>query len=102
MERYIEDPAAAADLRRLGENVASWRKIQRLTQEQLARRAGVSRPVITRMERGDEGVGIGALLRVAGVLGIGDQLVNAVDPLETAYGRQLADRAAVRRVRVIR
>lgn len=99
MDRYLEDPAAEANLRALGESVASWRKIHRLTQEQLANRAGVSRPVVTRLERGEDGVGIGALMRVAAILGIDDQLTRAVDPMESRFGRELAARATVSRVR---
>lgn len=99
MDRYLEDPAADENVRAIGRSVASWRKIHRLTQEQLAARAGVSRPVITRLERGEPGVGVGALMRVAAILGFEDRLVQAADPLETRFGRELAARTTVARVR---
>lgn len=99
MDRYLEDPAADENVRAIGESIASWRKIHRLTQEQLAARAGVSRPVVTRLERGEDGVGIGALMRVAAILGIDDRLTQAVDPMETRFGRELAERTTVARVR---
>ena len=56
-ERYsIPDHKTERALGDLGESIASWRKLHQLTQEQLAKRAGISRPVLTKLERGDEGV----------------------------------------------
>lgn len=95
----MPDPIAESTLKELGESVASWRKLHRLTQEDLARRAGISRPVLTRLERGEEGVGIGALVRVLGVLGVEDNLIEALDPYRTQFGRDLAERTQVQRVR---
>lgn len=97
--RYLPDPVAESALRELGSAVATWRKLHQLTQVQLATRAGVSRPVITRLERGDEGVGLGALVRVLAVFGIENDLLSAIDPYQTKFGRQLAQRAEVQRVR---
>lgn len=98
-ERYLPDPLAENALRDLGAKVAAWRKLQLLTQVDLARRAGVSRPVITRLERGEDGVGIGALLRVLVVLGIENDLLAALDPYQSRFGRELAERTQVQRVR---
>ena len=97
--RYYPDPIAENALVELGSHIASWRKLQRLTQESLAKRAGISRPVLTRLERGEEGVGIGALMRVLIVLGRENDLLAAIDPLQTTFGRQLAERTLVQRVR---
>lgn len=98
-KRYLPDPVAESVLRELGSSVATWRKLHQLTQVQLATRAGVSRPVITRLERGDQGVGIGALVRVLTVFGVEDDLLAAIDPYQSRFGRQLAQRAEVQRVR---
>lgn len=100
MDRYaVADPMAERALSRVGESVAAWRKLHKLTQEELARRAGISRPVVTRLERGDEGVGIGALMRVLAVLRVDDGVLEALDPMSTRFGRELADRTRVLRVR---
>lgn len=97
--RYLPDPLAEIALRELGEYLAAWRKLHQLTQEQVAQRAGVSRPVITRLERGDQGVGIGALMRVLIVLGIESEFLAALNPLETRFGRSLVERTYAQRVR---
>ena len=99
VERYQPDPVAENALRGLGDDIVSWRKLHLLTQEQLAQRAGVSRPVVTRLERGEEGVGIGALMRVLVVLGVENDILAALDPYQSRFGRELADRAQVQRVR---
>lgn len=100
MDRYaVPDPMAEDALARLGRNIAAWRKLHTLTQVELARRAGVSRPVVTRLERGEEGVGIGALMRVLGVLRLDDAVAEATDPFETRFGRELVERTLVQRVR---
>ena len=99
VERHQPDPVAENALRGLGDDIVAWRKLHLLTQEQLARRAGVSRPVVTRLERGEEGVGIGALMRVLVVLGVENDILTALDPYQSRFGRELADRAQVQRVR---
>ena len=83
----------------LGEHVAIWRKLQRLTAEQLAERAGISRGTLRRLEHGDPGVGLDVLLSVARALGQLDRLVEALDPYGTDLGRARADWALPQRVR---
>lgn len=95
----MPDPLVDIALERLGGHIAAWRKLQQLTMAQLAKRAGVSTPVVARLEKGQEGVGIGALLRVLSVLGLADNLATALDPYEDRYGRELAHRTTVQRVR---
>ncbi|MBK8461429.1 MAG: helix-turn-helix transcriptional regulator [Micropruina sp.] len=99
VERYQPDPVAENALRTLGEHVSAWRKLHLLTQQQMATRAGVSKPVITRLERGDAGVGIGALMRVLIVIGIENEILTALDPYQTRFGRELVARTQVQRVR---
>lgn len=95
----MPDPAADVVLSRIGQNLASWRKLHRLTQQQVADRAGVSQPVIARLEHGEPGVGIGALVRVAAIVGISEELLAATDPYQTSFGRALSERTQVQRVR---
>jgi transcriptional regulator with XRE-family HTH domain len=73
--------------RQLGENLATWRKLQNLTAEQLADRAGTSRVTLSKLEHGDSGVGIGVVLEVLRALGQLDDVVRATDPYETDLGR---------------
>lgn len=61
-----------------------------MTASELAARAGVSRPLVARAERGDMGVSIGAMFELAAVLGV---------PLfEVDHDRLLGRLAAERRV----
>lgn len=84
---------------RIGAHLASWRKLQTLTAEQVAERAGTSRGTLRRLENGDTSVGFDVLLNVARVLGALDRVVEAFDPYETDLGRARADEALPKRVR---
>jgi transcriptional regulator with XRE-family HTH domain len=83
----------------LGEHVRVWRKLQGLTVQQLADRAGVNRSTITRLEQGSDSVRLDVFLNVAGALGQLDQVVNSIDPYETPLGRARADETLPQRVR---
>ena len=83
---------------RLGEHLATWRKLLNLTAEQVAQRANSSRNTLRRRETG-EAVGLEVLLEVARSLGILDELVEAADPWETDLGRTRAGSELPKRVR---
>jgi transcriptional regulator with XRE-family HTH domain len=83
----------------VGEQFAAWRKLQNLTAEQLAQRAGVLRQTVSRLEHGQAGVSFEVVLRVAQALGQLERLVGALDPYETDLGRARADEALPKRVR---
>lgn len=83
----------------VGESVATWRKLQRLTAAQLADRAGVSRSTLSRLERGDLGVSLETVLRVLRALGVLESLTEAVDPFNSDVGRMRADEVLPQRVR---
>lgn len=83
----------------IGEHVTTWRKLRGLTVQQVAERAGTTRQTVARLERGDVSVGLGIFLDVARSLGVLDEVVKAVDPYETPFGRARADQALPRRVR---
>lgn len=83
----------------IGANLATWRKLQNLTSEQVAERAGVSRATISKLEGGDLGVGLGVVLEVLRALGQIDALVRATDPYETDLGRIRAGDSLPKRVR---
>lgn len=85
--------------RRIGEHLTAWRKLQSLTAEQVADRAGVSRETLRKLERGEVTVGLSVMLDVARVLGTLDRVVQALDPYETDLGRARADQLLPKRVR---
>lgn len=83
----------------IGANLTAWRKLQLLTAEQVAERAGISRGTLRRLENGEATVGVDVLLNVARVLGVLDRVVEAFDPYETDLGRARADEILPKRVR---
>jgi transcriptional regulator with XRE-family HTH domain len=90
--------AVANGQRRIGEDLATWRRLRRLTAAQVADRAGISRFTVMRLENG-EGATMENLLRVARALGVLDQLVQAIDPYKTDVGRLRSEEALPQRVR---
>lgn len=83
----------------IGEQLRTWRKLQRLTMAQVADRAGIARSTLQRIEKGDGGVSFQSVLSTARALGILDEIVRATDPYETEFGRARADLALPQRVR---
>ena len=61
--RYANDA-----LRLLADTIRMARTEQRLSQAVLAERAGISRALLARIERGDAGCAIGAVFEVAAIL----------------------------------
>jgi transcriptional regulator with XRE-family HTH domain len=90
--------AVASGQRRMGEDLATWRRLRRLTAAQVADRAGISRYTVMRLENGD-GATMENLLRVARALGVLDPLVAALDPYSTDVGRLRSEEALPERVR---
>lgn len=82
----------------VGENLRAWRKLLDLTAQQVADRAGISRPTLRKLENGDS-VGHHVFLAVAQALGIADRVVEATDPWETDLGRMRSDQELPQRIR---
>jgi transcriptional regulator with XRE-family HTH domain len=93
--------AVVSGQRRIGEQLATWRKLRQLTVAQVADRAGISRYTVMRLEKG-EGASVENLLRVARALGVLDMLVAALDPYATDLGRLRSQESLPERVRVPR
>jgi transcriptional regulator with XRE-family HTH domain len=90
--------AVANGQRRIGEQLATWRRLRRLTAAQVADRAGLSRHTVMRLENG-EGASLESMLRIARALGVLDALVAALDPYATDVGRLRSEEALPKRVR---
>lgn len=73
----------------LGQQVRLGRKERRITAQELADRAGISRSLVQRIEKGDPGCQIGAVFEAAIIAGI--QLFGAD---EAAVNSRLADAQA--------
>lgn len=83
----------------IGAHMATWRKMQRLTAQQVAERAGVSRSSVSKVENGDSSVGFETILRISRALGVLQQWEDALDPLATDLGRARAEERLPKRVR---
>lgn len=57
-------------LAHLGNLIREGRQAKRLTAKELAERAGISRALLSRIEAGEPGCGIGAVLEVAAIVGV--------------------------------
>ena len=70
-QSFVSVPYAVAEAcRSLGERLAVARKRRRLTQKELARRAGLSAFTLIRIEKGTPGTELGSVLRVLWALGL--------------------------------
>ncbi len=86
-------------LRQLGEDIVTWRKLQRLTAAQVADRAGVSPKTLRSLEHGDGSISLENTLRIARALGLLDKLASALDPYATDVGRLRSEESLPQRVR---
>lgn len=75
----------------LGDYVSTFRRLQGLTAEQVADRAGITRTTLRKLEQGDATVGLDVFLEVCRVLGILDFVTDGMNPWETALGQALAE-----------
>ncbi len=81
----------------LGENIKLARLRRKLSAEQVAERAGISRSTLNFIEKGYEGVGIGHYLNVLRVLGLEKDFLTIAKDDE--LGRKLQDANLSTRVR---
>ena len=85
-------------MQRLGSDLATWRKLRRLTVAQVADRAGLSTKTVSTLEAGRGGE-TESLLRISRALGVLDLLSESIDPYATDVGRLRSDEELPKRVR---
>lgn len=76
-------------LKTVGENIRLARLRRKLSAEQVAERASISRSLLWRIERGNPSVSVGALFHVLLVLGLEKDLLRVA--VDDALGRKLQD-----------
>lgn len=93
-------PRVARVLGELGQNIRLARVRRELPAALVAERAGMSRPTLRAIERGDAGVTLGAVANVLNSLGLADDLARIARDDE--LGRQLEDARTQSKQRVRR
>lgn len=96
--RPIPIPVQRA-LRELGDDIVTWRKLQRLTAAQVADRAGVDVKTLRSLEHGEGSTSLENTMRVARAIGVLDKLAAALDPYATDVGRLRTEERLPTRVR---
>lgn len=77
----------------MGQLIRSARKERRLTSLEVAERAGISRGLLQRIEKGDLKCGIGAVFEVATIVGI--KLFDADEITLTKHKQHVEDKLAL-------
>lgn len=82
-----------------GEHVRGWRMILGLTAQQVAERADITRDTLRKIESGNPNVSFSSVAQVLRALGVLDQAVGAIDPLNSDIGKLRAGNLTKRRAR---
>jgi transcriptional regulator with XRE-family HTH domain len=95
----MSSPKTRLVLHQLGKDLRLARLRRSMALSDLALRAGTSTSTITRLERGEAGVGIGTLVDVLVVLGLAGRLADLIDVRHDELGLALSDERLPRRGR---
>ena len=98
-KELIRERRIGAAVSTIGDQLRTFRKLQKLTQQQIAERAGLNRGTVARIEAGDDSVTLSSFLSVCRALGVLDMMVGSLDPYKTAIGRAQATRELPKRIR---
>ena len=89
-------------LKKLGQDLRDARKRRRIPMQLAAERAAISRATLSKIEKGDDGVSLGAYAKVIFVLGMIGRLVELADPTSDKLGLDLEAKNLPQRIRISR
>ena len=89
-------------LKRLGQALSEARKRRRIPMQLTADRASISRATLSKIEKGDGGVSLGAYAKILFVLGMVQQLAELADPKSDELGLGLEAASLPKRIRIPR
>ena len=95
----MSSPKSRSALKQLGNDLRSARLRRGISVADLAVRAGTSASTVTRLEKGDSGVGIGTLSDVLVVFGLIERLADLIDARKDELGMALGAERLPRRGR---
>ena len=95
----VKRRATADAAERIGEALSLWRRGQRMTQAELARRSHTSARTIAKLESGDASVSLATVLSVLHTLGLLREVVESFDPMSSDFGAALIAEELPKRVR---
>ncbi len=87
-------------LKKLGQDLCNARKRRRIPMQLAAERASITRATLSKIERGEEGVSLGAYARVLFVLGMVGRLAELVDSASDQLGLELEEENLPKRIRI--
>lgn len=87
-------------LKKLGLDLSDARKRRRIPMGLAAERAGISRGTLAKIEKGDEGVSLGAYAKILFVLGMIQRLSEIADPKFDTMGLELEAEHLPKRIRI--
>lgn len=88
-DKTVIIPKVQRILNEMGENIKLARLRRKLSAQQIAERAGISRPTLTSIEKGSSTVSLGAYASVLHVLGLEDDILLMAK--DDTLGRKLQD-----------
>ena len=89
-------------LKKLGGDLREARKRRRIPMRLAAERAGISRATLTKIEKGEEGVSLGAYAKVIFILGMIKKLAELIEPKFDELGLGLEAENLPKRIRIPR
>ena len=96
---HLPIPAFLA-LKKLGQDISDARRRRRIPTNLMAKRAGISRATISKIEKGEPATSIGGYAAVLFVLDMTNRLRDLVDAVHDLTGRELQDEQLPQRIRV--
>lgn len=87
-------------LKKLGKDFCNARKRRRIPMWLAAERAGISRSTLSKIEKGDDGVSLGAYAKVLFILGMIEKLSLLLDAKFDDLGLSLEEENLPKRIRI--
>ena len=86
-------------LKKLGQDIRDARRRRRIPMHLAAERASISRTTLAKIEKGDEGVSLGAYAKILFVLGMIARVAEIADPTRDELGWMLEAEKLPKRIR---